>query len=75
MHSVLEDPEHQSVGAMHYAPSEPQLHDPVSDDIYTCILISGHKKSKQNVRQNSTGTVSPNFRHGIMAWRVIGKQP
>jgi hypothetical protein len=63
MHSVLEAPVHQSGEAMHYAPSEPQLHDPVSGDIYTCILMNDHKKSTQNVRQNYTRTVSSNFRY------------
>lgn len=64
MHSVLEAPEHQSDVAMHYAPSEPQLHDPVSGDIYTCILTSDHKKSKQNEKQNSTRTMLSNVCHG-----------
>lgn len=71
MHSVLEALEHQSDEAMHYAPSEPQLHDPVSGDIYTCILISDHEKSKRNVKQNSTRTVLSNVCLGVTAWLIF----
>lgn len=41
MHWALEAQERQSDEAMYCVPSEPQLHDPISDDKYTCIRKKG----------------------------------
>jgi len=48
MHSAPEAQVHQSDEAEHFAPSEPQLRDPVSDDKYTYIIMRNCKKNQQN---------------------------
>jgi len=45
MRSAQEGQVHQNDEAKHFAPSEPQLRDPVSGDKYTYIIIRNCKKT------------------------------